>query len=84
MSQKKESKGRGPSSAMVRPPVAPPVETPAGEGQVWSFPSRVLCPSCGSINIDIYGTHGRTRYCKCLAAGCMRRFQVVGQAPRRP
>lgn len=81
------SKQKNPeSSAMVRPPVIPPVEIrgpvpvplEASPAAV-AFPTKVRCPRCKSLNTRQYGQRDRVGYYRCQVAPCRHSFQVVGK-----
>ena len=45
---------------------------------VYAFPTRALCPRCGSVNTVRYSTVDNVQYRKCQVPICRHTFKVVG------
>ena len=49
-----------------------------GDG-AFSFPTKVRCPRCKSLQTRAYSTNENTQYRECLVAVCRWRFSVRGK-----
>jgi hypothetical protein len=49
------------------------------QGEVYSFPTRVRCPKCGSLRTRSNGTVGNVQYRVCLESECGERWKVGGE-----
>lgn len=46
---------------------------------IYSFPTRSICPRCGSSQTQAYSTQGQIQYRKCLSPICRHNYSVRGK-----
>ena len=51
--------------------------------QIYSFPTRSLCPRCGGNQTQAYSTHKNIQYRKCMSPVCRHRYIVIGERIKR-
>ena len=54
-------------------------QKPESEGEKFSFPTRVRCPRCRSLQTRATSTQGQIQYRECQMPVCRKRFSVRGE-----